>query len=151
MTACVTIHPQEALAPGRYLLDPDGRLHPERFRRFISAVAAVTVRCRVQPSVPVPKSTSKRARVTDDTGTDRFRQAMKRLDARKADRARVLTRDKPARVDGAQIAAAFARKKLAPPPPPEPPTERALTREECKFCGVPGFKGCDHFLPFGGS
>ena len=29
-----------------------------------------------------------------------------------------------------------------------PPTERASSREECTRCGVPGFKGCAHQLPY---
>lgn len=29
------------------------------------------------------------------------------------------------------------------------PTVQAPSSGPCPFCGVPGFKGCDHFLPLG--
>jgi len=46
MNNAVTLHPQHELTPGRYLLDREGRLHPDRYRGFIRAVAAVTVKCK---------------------------------------------------------------------------------------------------------
>jgi hypothetical protein len=46
MTSIITLHPQHELKPGRYLLDREGRLHPDRYSGFIRAVAAVTVRCK---------------------------------------------------------------------------------------------------------
>lgn len=45
-TAHVGLCPVVPIEPGRYLLDADGRLHPERYCGFIKAVAAVQIRPR---------------------------------------------------------------------------------------------------------
>jgi len=46
MRSTITLHPQHELKPGRYLLDREGRLHPDRYSGFIKAVAAVTIKCK---------------------------------------------------------------------------------------------------------
>lgn len=58
MTAIVGIHPQHDIVPGRYRLDWEGRLHPERYG-FIRAVAMVTVRARATNDVRAPDAAEK--------------------------------------------------------------------------------------------
>jgi hypothetical protein len=60
----------------------------------------------------------------------------------------------------AQIAAVptdysrFVKVMREKPAPPAPSTSRvlapALSREECRRCGVPGFRGCEHQAPYDG-
>jgi hypothetical protein len=45
----------------------------------------------------------------------------------------------------------IAAHRTNPAPPPAPAVrklEPATSREECRRCGIPGWKGCDHQLPF---
>lgn len=50
--------------------------------------------------------------------------------------------------DNARLAAAFARKAETRVKRVETaPLQPAPTRESCPRCGIPGWKGCDHFLP----
>lgn len=42
-----------------------------------------------------------------------------------------------------------AKAKAAARPPEKPaPTRVAMSPEECKRCGIPGWKGCEHQLPY---
>lgn len=51
--------------------------------------------------------------------------------------------------DMARFRAALAERAAAAATRPAPtPIERATSREECARCGVPGFKGCAHQLPY---
>lgn len=52
-----------------------------------------------------------------------------------------------AKIDWTRVAAAHRAKGSAAPRSPRKPLEPAPTREECPRCGIPGWKGCDHFLP----
>lgn len=186
MTASVSIHPQHDLPAGRYLLDHDGRLHPERFRGLIKPVMIVTVISKVVdkiradcaaeaaehagrireakrlttahplPVTPRPREIDrplgrrKPATAPREPDEPRKADAIKTL---KAAHARVRARQAVSKIempkiDGKAVAAAYSRKKLVPPAPKQPPTQRALSAEECRFCGIPGRKGCDHFLPY---
>ncbi|MGJ0236966.1 hypothetical protein ACQEPB_00395 [Novosphingobium fluoreni] len=217
MTAVVGVHPQKALQEGRYRLDSEGRLHPERFG-VIKAVAMVTVRCKPALAVssgklphpdrgrlkPGPKPSRKaeaiRAECTveaaerasrvheakrlttahplpvtsrtreidrplarrkvepsapavpndEDVMTD-FSAALARVQGRRRSKAHVISKPAAPKIDGKAVADAYARKHLAPPPAKKPPTRRALGTGECIHCGIPGRKGCDHFLPYEGS
>lgn len=194
MTACVTLYPQQPLAPGRYRLDHEGRLHPIRFA-FVRAVAIVSVRAKpgrsveqiradcaaeaavheervrqakrlttahplpatvrpleidrslarrkVTPAVPAPQD-------SDEAAMAEFSAALARVQQRRQSKAGAITKPATPKIDGQAIAAAHARKKAVPPPPKKPPTRRALGPGECHRCGIPGFRGCDHFLPYKG-
>ncbi|MBB4859650.1 hypothetical protein HNO88_002979 [Novosphingobium chloroacetimidivorans] len=227
MTATVSIHPQHALGAGRYLLDADGRLHPERFSGFIRAVVAVRVRCKPEPVIiraqgsgqvaqiltaeklshpdrgrlrsgrkPARKTESIRAECAaeatvnearlreakrlstarplpvtprpreidrplarrkvpppapalsddDDVMVD-FNAALAKVQSRRRGKARVISKPAEPKIDGKAVAAAFARKKRGAAPAKPAPTQRALSGEGCEFCGVPGRRGCDHYLP----
>lgn len=52
-----------------------------------------------------------------------------------------------ARPDFARVAAA-ARARPIGPSARKAPTRRALSADPCERCGIPGFRGCDHQLPF---
>jgi hypothetical protein len=54
------------------------------------------------------------------------------------------------RIDGARLAAAYKARALAGPDPAPMPKRRAPSGEACRVCGIPGARGCDHFLPFAG-
>lgn len=51
------------------------------------------------------------------------------------------------KADYARAAAAMLARASAPKAPKPVPTEPAPSRESCARCGVPGWKGCDHWLP----
>ena len=52
-------------------------------------------------------------------------------------------------VDYARLAAAHRARRHTPKAPAVPPVlYPAQSRDECAICGVPGFKGCAHQLPF---
>lgn len=138
MTAVVGLAPQRLLEPGRYLLDDDGRLQPMRFRGFVRAVAIVTVKARADATAAAQDDDD-----ADSDGMVSFSAALATVRARKAGRGSA--RRKP---DGARLAAAIAARGAPQPPMARPaPTEVAESREECRFCGIPGWRGCDHFLP----
>ena len=52
-----------------------------------------------------------------------------------------------AKIDWARVAAAHAARPGPQAQPVAPPLEAAPSREECPRCGIPGWKGCAHFLP----
>lgn len=52
-----------------------------------------------------------------------------------------------AKIDWARVAAAHAARPGPQAQPVTPPLEAAPSREECPRCGIPGWKGCAHFLP----
>lgn len=145
----VTIHPQEVLEPGLYLLDDDGRLQPLRYRGFVRAVAAVTVRAKVAapPASPTPLSAPSAAPepTRHDEVMDEFKAALERVQDRKGGTAK----QRP-KIDYARLSDAMQTRRVhAAKPVPKPrPTVAAQTRESCPDCGIPGFRGCDHFLPF---
>lgn len=85
----------------------------------------------------------------EDAVFDQFTAALARVKARREGKAEVVAKPAPAKTDWAKIAALHAakatpkRESAAPARPLEP----APSREECPRCGVPGWKGCAHFLP----
>ncbi|WP_310532529.1 hypothetical protein [Novosphingobium sp.] len=50
--------------------------------------------------------------------------------------------------DYSRFVEAAKAKPLPAPVAPVRPTQVALSPEECKRCGIPGWKGCDHQLPY---
>lgn len=55
-----------------------------------------------------------------------------------------------AKIDPVRLAAAYAREAAAKStsvPAKQAPLVPAPSREECRQCGIPGWKGCDHYLP----
>lgn len=140
MKGFISDKPTRPLAPGRYLLDDDGRLQPLRYRAFVRAVAIVTVRAKAL-SAPPPSSEPE---VEPDDLMGQFSSALARVSARRSGAVPA-----KAKIDGSRIAAALSRRPAPQPPIPKPqPNRQALSGEECAFCGIPGSKGCDHFLPF---
>jgi hypothetical protein len=53
-----------------------------------------------------------------------------------------------AKVDTARLAAAFASRTVEKPISPSVTLVPAPSREECRRCGIPGWKGCAHQLPY---
>lgn len=83
-----------------------------------------------------------------DEDDEFIRQLQTRVVAKQAQRSkRAPTKAEPA-IDGERIAAAYRAKASAPRRQPKVPTQHALSREACRLCGIPGSRGCDHFLPF---
>jgi|GEM_PF-6882271 len=100
---------------------------------------------RLPPPIKTPEA---RQRATQPVaaepfaGPDRIRAMATKLAARRA---------ATAQLDPARFAAAFARQsaeKSRSVPAKAKPLEPARSREECPRCGIPGWKGCTHFLPF---
>ncbi|HQS70012.1 MAG: hypothetical protein B7Y36_08325 [Novosphingobium sp. 28-62-57] len=60
----------------------------------------------------------------------------------------VMVRKAPAPVDWGRVANAARMREVSPPKPKPAPTVVALSREACVRCGVPGWRGCDHQLPY---
>lgn len=50
-------------------------------------------------------------------------------------------------IDWSRVVAAHRAKSAKGPKAPPAPTEHAPNREECPRCGIPGWKGCAHYLP----
>lgn len=120
----IGIHPRKDLPPGRYALDQTGRLHPVELSRFVKAVCIVTVRAKGRPSQ------------TTREALDDLQVALERRQARKA-----------VQPDFSRLAAAMKAKKARTKSEPAP-TKYATSREPCELCGVPGFRGCGHQLPY---
>lgn len=82
-------------------------------------------------------------------GDDEFiRQLQTRVVAKQAQRTKRTPMKAEPAIDGGRIAAAYRAKASAPRRQPKVPTRHALSREACVNCGIPGSRGCDHFLPF---
>lgn len=73
-----------------------------------------------------------------------------RVEAKQARRTKLAPMKTEPPIDGGRVAAAYRAKASTPPRQPKVPTEHALTREACGRCGIPGSRGCEHFLPFEG-
>ena len=88
----------------------------------------------------------------DDEAVAAFEDALARVRARKAESAeQVLVKQLVStKIDPVRLAAAHARKELGKSTSVPAPTEPAPSREECPRCGIPGWKGCAHFLPCDG-
>lgn len=133
-----SLHPRENIAPGRYLLDDDGRLQPLRYRSFVRACAIVTV--RPKPAPPTKAEIQFVPPVEGDPLMEEFGVALAKVRAR---------RTSEQQAEGPRLAAAFqARAAAAKPKPAQRPKRQAQSNEECVHCGIPGFRGCDHFLPY---
>lgn len=65
---------------------------------------------------------------------------------REASQGEALCLEKPKPIDWARVAAAH-RNHAPRPAAARKPIGPAPSREECPRCGIPGWKGCDHFLP----
>lgn len=59
-----------------------------------------------------------------------------------------LARQNTRSIDYARVAAAHKVHAARKPAAVREPTEVAPTRESCARCGIPGWKGCAHWLPF---
>ena len=55
---------------------------------------------------------------------------------------------RPKPIDQAKLVAAYRTKAARSQRPKPQPTEPSPTLEACVHCGIPGGKGCDHWLPF---
>lgn len=164
------LHPKTELAPGRYHLDADGRLHPNR-PSLIAAVAIVNVRERGAPSRPVlmptagredapMRSMARREKPTPVHLPADVKEALDEEDAAHAEFVANLAAARKARgtasqsrragiaIDGKRLAAAMRAKARPQAKVKAQPTERAKSREACLYCGAAGANGCDHFLPF---
>lgn len=132
-----------------------GRL-PETSPEPVARPPRAEPRQRV-PKYAVAEAQARRERrierkAEDDEAFNEFAERLSRVQQRRAEgEVIVVTRQQRAKTAGAQLAAAFrARPRPTPPPPPKTPTERAYSTEEFKFCGIPGSKGCEHYLPYDG-
>lgn len=131
MTGIVTLHPQYELPAGRYLLDGEGRLHPERYRGFIKAVAVVRVRAMRKAAIkldpnpprredkPLRSTGRKPAQATqehvepyDDETWLEFLDRLGTVKARREAGEVVVSKPKTAGFNGARLAAAFRAKRL---------------------------------------
>lgn len=80
----------------------------------------------------------------DDDGAivDEFRSRLAAVQSRRA-------ASQPAPVNWGRVAdARSAGRPSARPASPKAPTNPAPSREECQRCGIPGFRGCAHWLPY---
>ena len=83
--------------------------------------------------------------VADDD--DEYAEFQRRLAAKRAERAKVIA--PKTKVDGIRLAAALRQREAKPAPAPaKRPTKYAQDGGPCRFCGVRGSIGCEHFLPY---
>lgn len=101
---------------------------------------------RMPPPIKVrrERSTAPRVVVTteDAEAVEEFTAALAKVQERRSTVAPAAKR-----VDYARMAANLLARRPAPKPVKAAPTEPAPNRESCVWCGVPGWKGCDHWLP----
>lgn len=55
---------------------------------------------------------------------------------------------RPPKVDWGRVAEAAKRQAHAPPVARAKVLQPALSKDPCRRCGVPGFRGCEHQLPY---
>ena len=84
-----------------------------------------------------------------DEDDEFIRQLQAKVAAKQAQRGKRPAPAEP-KIDGKRVAAAYRAKSSKPAPQRRHPTRRALGPGECTYCGIPGFRGCEHFLPFEG-
>lgn len=120
--------------------DPVEATPPKQVSAPVADMAALPL---VAPTQPPPA----RAPILPKTPEPRHPKAGLR-EYFPADDAVVEVRKAPAPVDWSRVADAAKSRKVAPPAPKPRPTRVALSREACSRCGVPGWRGCDHQLPF---
>ncbi|MEQ1499172.1 MAG: hypothetical protein ABL914_10960 [Novosphingobium sp.] len=83
---------------------------------------------------------------------DEFQAALAKVRARRESGSEVILRqaqDERPKMDGAKLAEALRQRSQSVPARPKQAAslEPAPSREECPRCGIPGWKGCAHFLP----
>lgn len=116
---------------------------------------AGTVRTHAERKLAAERKIARSAEAASaaDSAFDEFSAALARAKARRE--GAVVEVKAPAKPDGQidpkRVAAAFAARQ-APSTgsgrtTSKLPLKPALTREECLRCGIPGWKGCAHFLP----
>lgn len=110
-------------------------------------------RAHAENAAKAERKLSRRSAQADfeDRAVSEFEAALAKVRARKAGAVEVIA-PKPAapQDEGKRLAAAFAAKavqKSTSVPAATGPTKHAPGREECPRCGIPGLKGCAHFLP----
>lgn len=105
-------------------------------------------RRRAAPSPPEPSA----APDDEDEAYHEFAAKLAEVKARREAGEAVVRKKARPKTNGAKLADALARRpRKTIEPEKKPPTRRALGPGECHRCGIPGFRGCDHFLPFEGS
>lgn len=92
-------------------------------------------------------------RVPDDVlaeDDDEYAEFQRRLAAKRAERAKVVA--PRVKVDGIRLAAALRQREAkSVQAPVKRPTKYAQDGGPCRFCGVRGSIGCEHFLPYEGA
>lgn len=87
-----------------------------------------------------------------DKAAAEFAEALERVRARRESGVEIIVRKPAAPIhSGAKLAEAIRHRdamKVARPAEAKRPLEPAPSRDECLRCGIPGWKGCDHQLPF---
>ena len=86
----------------------------------------------------------------DAAAIEDFQAALAKARARREAGVEIIAPKRAAPVaSGAKLAEALRQRSRAAPARlvQVTPLEPALSREECPRCGIPGWKGCDHFLP----
>lgn len=78
----------------------------------------------------------------DEEAVEEFASALAKVQARRSTATPVAKPNDYARFAANMMARAGASK-----PAKRAPTEHAPSRESCTCCGIPGWKGCDHWLP----
>ncbi len=160
----------DTLPPGRYAMDAEGRLHPERHARFVRAVAFVTIKAKAQPAAD-PKSqdtcsgysTADNARGREGRAPEgsrgsaaglaspsNARQVRQHLPDQAMDRIKSLIadglKDDELVIDAQRYAEACrARKKVDAPAPRKVVQQPRDENFECPYCGTAGTRECDHF------
>lgn len=160
----------DTLPPGRYAMDAEGRLHPERHARFVRAVAFVTIKAKAQPAAD-PKSqdtcsgysTADNARGREGRAPEgsrgsaaglaspsNARQVRQHLPDQAMDRIKALVadglKDDEPLIDAQRYAEACrAQRKVDAPTPRKVVQQPRDENFECPYCGTAGTKDCEHF------
>lgn len=86
--------------------------------------------------------------LSDGSDDDEYAEFQRRLAAKRAERVEAAART-ATRIDGIRLAAALRQRESKPSPSPaKRPTKYAQDNGPCRFCGVRGSIGCEHFLPY---
>lgn len=99
------------------------------------------------PAVVKGGATAGNQSAADEDVLEEFAGALGRVKARRSGEVREIRKAAPS-IDFARLAAAARARSSAAKPAPKVPTRHALSADPCRKCGIPGFRGCEHQLPY---
>lgn len=144
-SAAATSEPMDVTA-GETAPHPDPKPQPvDPLPAAAVAPALPVARCDAAGSNRVARAAA--VALSEEDAAEEFAAALDRVRSRRAGEASEIRKPAP-HIDYARVAAAARARSIAARPVPKAPTRPALSADPCEKCGVPGFRGCAHQLPY---